>query len=69
MRLSNNPEQDKATEWLTLSVPANLPFESAQRPILPLEIERVAIVQQAVLRYAREAIAAETQRLATLTNR
>ena len=70
MRLANNPDRDKATEWLTFSVPARLAFESAQGPIrLPFEIERVAVVQQAVLRYVREAIAAETQRLSALLNR
>jgi hypothetical protein len=72
MRLANNGDPLAATEWfefsLPLTAPLTLPNNSggAEIPIGPLHTRQLASIQLAALRYVRDAIGEETQRLASL---
>ena len=71
MRLANHAAPMKATEWVELCVPTDrklsLPNAYGQEnPLGDLHIRRLAAIQLAVLRYVRDAIGEETQRLASL---
>jgi hypothetical protein len=67
MRLSDSSDKEDSKEWAIFEVPTDRNFITAKGPIrLPLEIEPVAVVQAAVLRYVRGAIDAEMARLSNL---
>ena len=71
MRLANHSDPLKATEWVELCVPTDrkLSLQNAygqENPLGDLRSRRLAAIQLAVLRYVRDAISEETQRLASL---
>src|SRR5205823_911958 len=68
MRLADNADPSAATEWVEFVVPLaplTLPTVGGQDvPLGPAEDRRLATIRLAALRYVRDAIGAETQRLA-----
>lgn len=71
MRYANHADPAQATEWLDFQVPLKslADPEIPQNPLGNVETALVAEVRLAALRYAREAIVAETQRLSTRHDR
>lgn len=72
MRLANHADPMKATEWVEFCVPADrklsIPNSFGQdNPLGALATRQLASIQLAVLRYVRDAIGEETQRLAGLS--
>jgi hypothetical protein len=66
MRYANNPDLALATEWIDFQVPMaelRLPSDHAQG-LGDLDTLMIGEFHLAALRHAREALAAETQRLA-----
>jgi hypothetical protein len=69
MRYANDPDRAKATEWFEFEVPIaplSLPSASGDIALGELRTRLLASVELATLRYVRDAIGAETQRLAGL---
>jgi len=71
MRYADNPDPTKAKEWFEFEAPIGsltLPAHSGEIPLGKLHARYLASIQLAALRYMRDAIGAETQRLAGLVN-
>lgn len=69
MRYADHPDPAKATEWFDFQVKiADLRMVSGT-PVKDLESHYLAVVRQVALRYVRDVIGEETQRLATLAGR
>lgn len=68
MRLADQFDPTKATEWIELLVPmtALRHPRDEKRPLGDPDTQMVAEVREAALRYARQTIVDETQRLALL---
>ena len=70
MRYADNPENAKATAWIDFQVPiAQLIAFDQRTPLGEVEERYLAETRLAALRYVRELITAETQRLANLAGR
>jgi hypothetical protein len=68
MRYADNPDSAKATVWIDFQVPLKdltLPDADQEYPLGDIEIRYLGSIRQAALRYARELIGEETQRLAS----
>lgn len=66
MRYADNPDTTKVTQWVDFQVPlADLKYvdHGIERQLGKLEDRYFVEIQLAALRYARDAIGAETQRL------
>ena len=72
MRLANNADDMHVTEWIELFIPTtaqlSLPAVNGDIPLGPLHTRQLGAIQLAVLRYVRDAIGEETQRLASLSS-
>jgi hypothetical protein len=71
MRYSDNADPEKAKEWFEFEAPIaplTLPTGSGEVPLGKLHSRYLASIQLAALRYVRDAIGAETQRLAGLVS-
>jgi hypothetical protein len=69
MRYADNADPLKATQWLDFQVPLadlSLPAVDTEYPLGDPEKRYLGSIRQAALRYVRNVIAAETQRLASL---
>ncbi|MBJ7542335.1 hypothetical protein [Rhodomicrobium udaipurense] len=69
MRYADHEDAAKATQWVDFQVPISelhLPSETALGDPEPRSL---ALVRLAALRYARDVIGSETQRLSNLVNR
>ncbi len=72
IRMADNSNQDLATEWVDISVPLSAPLGlpnsngGSDIALGSLATRQFASIQLAVLRYVRDAIAQETQRLGGL---
>ena len=72
MRYADNADPTKAKEWFAFEVPIaplTLPSASGDHSLGDHHIRHLASIQQAALRYVRDAIGEETQRLASLSGR
>jgi hypothetical protein len=66
MRYADNPDLAKANQWIDFQVPLDaLKFldHGGERALGNIEERYLGVIRVAALRYAREIIAAETQRL------
>jgi hypothetical protein len=71
MRCADDTDPAKATQWIDFRVPlADLkrPAGQQSQALGNPEVQFLAEVQRSALRYARDVIGAETQRLADLAN-
>ena len=69
IRLADHPDHELATHWIELEVPiAGLELPSKPHDLGDPETRLLAEVRLAALRHARDAIGAETQRLASLVD-
>jgi hypothetical protein len=72
MRYADNADPAKAKEWFAFEVPIGpltLPTTSGDVALGELHTRYFSSIQQAALRYVRDAIGDETQRLANLSGR
>lgn len=71
MRFADDADREKASEWIEIRVPTDSlrdPFAGAS-PLGDLDKRLLAEVRLVALRYARDVIGDETQRLSELVNR
>jgi hypothetical protein len=68
MRYADDADPEKAEQWIDFQVPLEK-LELVDRPLGDPELQFLAEVRQPALRYVRETVAAETQRLANLAGR
>jgi hypothetical protein len=69
MQLADDAQLEKAVEWLEFEVPIAPLMLDQNNPLGDPAKRHLAIVQRAALRYVRDAIAEESQRLSTLIDR
>jgi hypothetical protein len=72
MRYADNADPTKAVAWLAFEVPIaplTLPTTNGEMPLGDHHMRYLASIQQAALRYVRDVIGEETQRLASLSGR
>jgi hypothetical protein len=69
MRYADNADAAKAKTWIDFQVPLEQLTLPPERPLEDPELQYLAEVRLAALRYAREVIFAENQRLSSLANR
>ena len=69
MRYADNADASKAMNWIDFQVPIDKPTLPPERELDDPELQFLAEIRQAALRYARDVITSETQRLASLAGR
>jgi hypothetical protein len=70
MRYSNDEDAAQATQWIDFQVPiADLKGPDQHNPLGDIECRYLAEIRLVALRYAREVIGVETQRLSNLAGR
>ncbi|MGA8689318.1 MAG: hypothetical protein WB662_05230 [Methyloceanibacter sp.] len=72
IRYASDPDAAKATEWLEFQVPIEpltVPAAGGDFPLGDLQLRHLATIRLAALRYVRDAIGEETQRLSSLDRR
>ena len=69
-RLADGPAKETSKVWIEFRMPSDtnfpVPTVNGDIPLGDYNNKRFVTVQQAILRYVRDAIGAETQRLAAL---